>query len=79
MMKQPSAAMRFWISAVASLFILVSGPPRVLAQGSGDNPGYALTPISGADGAFETVQEDVNFPLPQELTTLLKTHRSDVG
>src|SRR5947207_1272865 len=46
------------IAACALLLLRFSGPRPASAQAGGSPMEYSLTPISGADGVFETVRED---------------------
>ncbi|HTD52052.1 MAG TPA: 4-hydroxy-3-methylbut-2-enyl diphosphate reductase [Thermoanaerobaculia bacterium] len=67
-----------WLQGVRVLGLTASASaPEILVQ---EVVEFARAQLGVTDvREFETVQEDVNFPLPQELTSLLKTHRSDVG
>ncbi len=67
-----------WLQDVRVLGLTASASaPEILVQ---EVVEFARVQLGVTDvREFETVQEDVNFPLPQELTSLLKTHRSDVG
>jgi 4-hydroxy-3-methylbut-2-enyl diphosphate reductase len=67
-----------WLQGVRVLGLTASASaPEILVQ---EVVEFARTQLGVTNvREFETVQEDVNFPLPQELTSLLKTHRSDVG
>jgi 4-hydroxy-3-methylbut-2-enyl diphosphate reductase len=67
-----------WLQSVRVLGLTASASaPEILVQ---EVVEFARAQLGVTDvREFETVQEDVNFPLPQELTSLLKTHRSDLG
>ena len=67
-----------WLKGVRVLGLTASASaPEILVQ---EVVEFARRELGVTDvREFETVQEDVNFPLPQELTSLLKSHRPDVG
>jgi 4-hydroxy-3-methylbut-2-enyl diphosphate reductase len=67
-----------WLKGVRVLGLTASASaPEILVQ---EVVEFARRDLGVTDvREFETVQEDVNFPLPQELTSLLKSHRPDVG
>src|SRR5215213_8418747 len=48
---------RIWTWSVALLLCFSSGSRPATAQGNGNASGHPLTPLSGDDGVFETVQE----------------------
>src|SRR5262249_4192437 len=67
-----------WLENVRVLGLTASASaPEILVQ---EVVEFARNELGVKDvREFETVQEDVNFALPQELTSLLKTHRPGFG